>query len=110
MVFENWFSEVTFLQENIFLFNFMMKFQNEAFSWELYLEIIETKQFSLLLLDWFFFDFPNFKQLPPSIAAQQEDAELLRNRALEMNHFLTICQAHPFPISSFKENRRRVLK
>lgn len=32
MVFENWFSEVTFLQENIFLFNFMMKFQNEAFS------------------------------------------------------------------------------
>lgn len=65
-----------------------------------YLEIIETKQFSLLLLD-FFFHFLNFKQLPPSIAAQQENAELLRNRAVEMNQFLTTCQPHPFPISSF---------
>jgi len=95
ILFENWFSEVTFLQENLrFLFNFMIKFQNEAFSWKFCLEIVETQQFSLLLVlvvvvivSCVIPSPPNFRQLPSSIPALQQKAELFRRTAVEMNHF-----------------------
>lgn len=33
--------------------------------------------------------FPNFKLLPCPIPAQQEEAEQLRKKAVEVNHFLS---------------------
>lgn len=100
ILFENWFSEVTFLQENLcFLFNFMMKFQNEAFSPKaLFRNRRDPTVFFVIVVG--FFSLFNFKQLPPSIPAQQEKAELFRQRAVAMNYFLSQSDSpvlFPFP-------------
>lgn len=45
--------------------------------------------------------FPNFKLLPCPIPAQQEKAELLQKKAVEMNHFLLQFDSSvlfPFPV------------